>query len=288
MAAKPVARLCPGSTQAGMEAGERVLARAVHLAQEWWGARLVSAYAIGSLAHGGFSAHVSDVDLALVLQDPLDDEDATNVRRICGQVAASGVPLGERLSLFWGSAATLSGSAAGGRFPPADLLDLHHHGRLLAGSDVRSEARLPTLRDLVVAGAGFAYRVLSGAQPAAYLADPEKLAHAPVRTLTKLTLYPVRLLYTARTGKVGINHEAVPHLLASTRGSAAELAREALQWRYCPPPPGDRGLVVVLQRGIGPLYRAFIEDYESRLRGYGEMDLAQVYRDWAGLFSADR
>jgi hypothetical protein len=279
-AAKPVAH----AARAGTEAGERVLARAARLAQELWGSRLISAYAIGSLAHGGFSAHVSDVDLALVLQDPLDDEDTAQVRRLCDQVAASGAPLGERLSLFWGSAATMTGSAAGGRFPPADLLDLHRHGRLLAGSDVRSEFRVPSLRDLIVAGAGFAYRILSGAESTAYLADPGKLARAPVRTLTKLTLYPVRFLYTARTGRVGINDEAVPHLLASTRGPAAELAREALQWRYSPPPPADRSLVAVLQRGIRPLYRMFIEDYEIRLSGYGEVDLAQVYREWAKLF----
>jgi hypothetical protein len=284
-AAKTPASLPPVTAGAGNEAGERVLALAVHMAQQLWRDRLLSAYAIGSLAHGGFSAHVSDVDLALVLEHPLDDEDALNVRRICEQLVASGTPLGERLSLFWGSTATMADSAAGGRFPPADLLDLHRHGRLLAGSDLRSEVSLPSLRDLIVAGAEFAYRILTRPEATAYLADPEKLARAPVRTLTKLTLYPVRFLYTARTGNVGINHEAVSDLVASMRGPAAELALESLQWRYTPPPPGDRGLVALLQRGICPLYSAFIEDYQARLSGYGEVELAHVYRDWIRQFS---
>ncbi len=36
------------------------------------GPRLVAAYALGSLAHGGFSPLVSDVDLGLVLTDPIE------------------------------------------------------------------------------------------------------------------------------------------------------------------------------------------------------------------------
>ena len=284
-AAKTTGSVPSRPARTGTEAGERVLALAADLAQQLWRNRLLSAYAIGSLAHGGFSAHVSDVDLALVLEHPLYDEDAVNVRRICDQLAASGTPLGERLSLFWGSTATMDGSAAGGRFPPVDLLDLHRHGRLLAGSDLRSELNVPSLRDLIVAGAEFAYRTLTGPEATACLADPARLARAPVRTLTKLTLYPVRFLYTARTGNVGINHEAVLHLVASTHDPAAELASESLQWRYTPPPPGDHGLVAVLQRGIRPLYCAFIEDYQTRLSDYGEVELAHLYGDWIKLFS---
>ena len=55
--------------------GEKVLTAAVASARDVWGERLVAAYALGSLAHGGFSIHVSDIDLGLILADPLEDQD---------------------------------------------------------------------------------------------------------------------------------------------------------------------------------------------------------------------
>ena len=51
--------------------GEAVLERAVTAYAEALGDRLVAGYALGSLAHGGFSPLVSDVDLGLILADPL-------------------------------------------------------------------------------------------------------------------------------------------------------------------------------------------------------------------------
>ena len=62
---------CPGPAQAGTAQGDAVLAEAVSAFRAALGSRLVAGYALGSLAHGGFSPLVSDVDLGLVLQDPL-------------------------------------------------------------------------------------------------------------------------------------------------------------------------------------------------------------------------
>lgn len=140
----------PLSSLPPVRAGERVLMHAVELARTVWGQRLVAAYALGSLAHGGFSIHVSDVDLGIVLRDPLDEGDAKAVDQLSIEVKASGDPLAERLSVYWGSLGTLSGIASGGRFPPLDVQDLKQYGRLLAGRDVRSQLQSPTLRKLVV------------------------------------------------------------------------------------------------------------------------------------------
>lgn len=49
-------RLDPGR-QSQQALGERILAGAVRLAVDMWGTCLVAAYALGSLAHGGFSVH---------------------------------------------------------------------------------------------------------------------------------------------------------------------------------------------------------------------------------------
>jgi hypothetical protein len=53
---------------AGTELGEAVLARAVPAYRAALGSRLIAGYTLGSLAHGGFSALVSDADLGLILR----------------------------------------------------------------------------------------------------------------------------------------------------------------------------------------------------------------------------
>lgn len=83
-------------------AGEDVLAAAVELARQTWRDRLLAAYALGSLAHGGFSA-VSDVDIALVLDDPLLATDGERAAELANSIKASNKPFADRLSVFWGS-----------------------------------------------------------------------------------------------------------------------------------------------------------------------------------------
>ena len=96
------------------------------------GERLLASYALGSLAHGGFSPLVSDIDLGLVLADPVTGGDGDAIQRIAEAERAKGSELQRRLSVFWGTPATLGGRAEGGRFPPLDRLDLLENGRLLA------------------------------------------------------------------------------------------------------------------------------------------------------------
>ena len=80
--------------------GEVVLARAVSAYRAALGSRLIAAYALGSLAHGGFSPLVSDVDLGLILQDPLRAKDRMTVRKVARAVKAGGTALDQRLSVF--------------------------------------------------------------------------------------------------------------------------------------------------------------------------------------------
>ena len=128
--------------------GEKVLTAALDQAKDTWGERLIAAYALGSLAHGGFSIHVSDVDLGLILDDPIVDQDTEEMADLSAAIKASEIPLATRLSVFWGSISTLSGQASGGRFPPLDRLDLIKYGRLLAGPDIREQLPSPSVRDL--------------------------------------------------------------------------------------------------------------------------------------------
>jgi len=108
--------------QADTAQGEAVLNEALAAFRQALGSRLVAGYALGSLAHGGFSPLVSDVDLGLILADPPRLTDRLTIRRVAGGVRAGGSALHRRLSVFWGTPATLAGQARGGRLlarPPS-------------------------------------------------------------------------------------------------------------------------------------------------------------------------
>jgi len=266
--------------KAAQQLAQDVLDAVVFRARDIWRDRLTAVYALGSLAHGGFSAHVSDVDVGVVLSDPLATRDADSVASLSSSIAGSRAPFADRLSVFWGSVATLSGAAAGGRFPPLDRLDLKQFGRLLAGRYVRSELPLPTRKELVLAGSEFALWRLATDEVTSKLKDPRALARSDPKTLTKLVLYPVRFLFTARTGEVGRNEAAVDHYVSSAKGVRAKLARMALEWRDAPPGLSDKTAIEAIARGVIPLYRDFLSDHERRLREYERNDLADAFHQW--------
>lgn len=259
--------------------GENVLAAAVGLARQTWHDRLVAAYALGSLAHGGFSA-VSDIDLGIVLEDPLVASDNERVADLTQSIKATNAPFADRLSVFWGSVDSLSGVSSGGRFPPLDRLDLQKYGRLLTGTDVRSTLFLPTHRELVLAGAELALRRLATDEAIGKLKNPQALAGSDLKTLTRLILFPVRFMFTARTGDVGRNDAAVEHFVAAKASAASELASLALKWRNAGQAPSDASAVRAIAAGVLPLYDEFLLDHEPRLRDYGRPDLADLFGAW--------
>ena len=262
------------------ELGEAILRRAVESAREAWGDRLIAAYALGSLAHGGFSALVSDVDLGLILADPLADDDRPRAAAIGTRLAATEAPLADRLSIFWGSPASLRGEIAGGRFPPLDRLDLIQYGRLLHGREARRGLPAPDTRELVIAAVDFALGSLGQPEVIAELVDPAGLVAAGPRRLTKRILFPVRFLYTARTGEIGRNEAAVAHLLTAESGPVAALAAAAFRWREDPPDPDDPEAIALVRAGLIPLYLRFLDDHEARLIAWGEADRAKRLAEW--------
>ena len=261
-------------------AGEWVLAAAVEQARQMWRDRLLATYALGSLAHGGFSA-VSDVDVGVVLDDPLLDTDGDRVAELTNSIKASNKPFADRLSVFWGSKLSLSGATSGGRFPPLDRLDLKKYGRLVMGKDIRKNLPLPTQRELVVAGAELALRRLATDEVIGKLKSPESLLRTDQKTLTRLILWPVRFMFTARTGDVGRNDAAVEHFAATNKASAScDLVRLALKWRDAGPAPEATRALAAIAAGILPLYCEFLSDYEPRLRELARADLADSFYAW--------
>jgi hypothetical protein len=282
--------------QAGAEQGEAVLAQALAAYQTALGSRLIAAYALGSLAHGGFSPLVSDVDIGLVLADPPKLRDRFTLRTVGDAVRAGGSDLHQRLSVFWGTPATLRGRSSRGRFPPLDRLDLLEHGRLLAGTDAREGVARPAQAELLVAGAEFALGHLGGDpdlahrlwrlaghgprgdDPVTEVRTPPLLISRGTRRVTKVVLFPVRFLYTAATGRVGTNAAAAGHYLASAPAPAAELVTAALAWRQ--EPPADEAAAALLSRELVPLYVHYIDDHVARLHAAGGQRLADRFRRW--------
>jgi hypothetical protein len=279
--------------------GETVLLEAVDAYRAALGDRLLAAYALGSLAHGGFSELVSDVDLGLIISDPPEPFDPGAIQRVAESERRKGSPLHERLSVFWGTPATLAGEREGGRFPPLDRLDLLESGRLLAGTDeARAHVQRPSREELVITGAEFALDHLAavgapagggddqlgsiradGSEAFEQIRSPELLAAQGVRQVTKLVLFPVRFLYTAATGHVGTNADAVTHYLERRGTSSPRLVEAALEWRT--DPPSDRaGVVQLLGAELVPLYLEYVDDHSPRLRALGRGDLADAFDDW--------
>ena len=263
--------------QADAHLGEAVLDRAVAACRAALGSRLIAGYALGSLAHGGFSPLVSDVDLGLILDDPVGPEDQMTIDTVSRSVRAGGSALEQRLSVFWGTPATLQGRDRGGRFPPLDRLDLLEYGRLLTGTDVRSAVARPDRTELLVAGAEFALGYL-GDDVLTEVRTPSRLVSRGPRRVTKIVLFPVRFLFTAETGQVGTNSSAARHYLASPDAPATSLVAAALAWRL--EPPADDEATALVSRELIPLYLHYVDDHIARLRAIDHHRLADGFERW--------
>jgi hypothetical protein len=248
------------------------------VASEVFAERLVSVFLLGSLAHGGFSLEVSDIDMGLVLEDPLLPSDATRVSEVKAQVVALGLSLADRLSLFWGSTQSLSSSSLQGRFPPLDRLDLILHGQLLAGRDIVTGLPKPSREELVIGAVQFALETLGKPEEILQVRNPASLAKRGMRHVGKRILFPVRFLYTARTGEVGRVEAAAEHYCRSG-GPAAPAVAEAIRWRS-EPSTAKVDLIGLLSKYLLPLYLEFVDDHLRRMEGYGELKLAARLRKW--------
>jgi hypothetical protein len=277
---------------------ELILAEAADAYRVAFGPRLIAAYALGSLAHGGFSPLVSDIDLGLIVADPLRRGDAEAIQAVADAERSKDSAFDERLSVFWGTPATLRGERDGGRFPALDRLDLLENGRLLSGRDARAGLSRPSAGELVITGSEFALDFLAGVRggrgpaspglgsirPAGEDADeeirrPEVLVARGVRRLTKLVLFPVRFLFTAATGRVGTNEAAVDHYLQIDDAPGRPLVAAALAWRTVPP-TDDHAAAALLGEQMLPLYLHYIEDHVRRLQCLGQSELAGEFAHW--------
>ena len=254
-----------------------------------FGPRLEAAFAIGSLAHGGFAPAASDVDLALILT-ALDANDAARVRDIGeGLRGALSTPLANRLSIFWSTWDSLERGRGEGRFPLADRQDFAQSGALLFGQDERARIALPAgeemRRALIVEGAQFMVDKLMTPERDERLRHPAALIALGCREVTKAVLFPARFLYTAATGRAAGNEEAVSLMAGTSDGPAETLVRAAFDWRVS----GQLGQDAepLLAAGLLPLYVGLAEVYGEALTGFGETLLATRMSEWPTRLASD-
>jgi predicted nucleotidyltransferase len=244
-----------------------------------FGDRCLAVYLMGSLARGGFSESVSDIDLGVVIAGPLEPSDSDRIALSAERGVAGDSVLPNAVSIFWGSVDSISGRGGGGRFPPFDRLDLLESAVLLHGRELREELVRPQQRELVVSSASFALQRLCSEASIENLGSLERIASGGLVSLTKTVLFAPRFVYLAQTGKVAANDAAAAHYCAQFSGPDAELVGCAVRWRSTPPPPTP-AVVDLLRLGLVPLYVRFLDVYLPRLEAYDEPELAAGLRRW--------
>jgi hypothetical protein len=209
---------------------EQVIADAVQAARAVLGSEIEAIFVLGSLAHGGFAPLVSDVDVAIVVRAtaPSTAEQMARVQTLVVDKRSS--PLSERLSVFWADWHTVrTGEGAHSRLGPVDRLDLLDWGRLLLGSDLREPSVRPSHEELVVMSADHILNKFTDAYLEG-LDDTRALLGGGPRAVTKAILFPVRFVYTLRTGRIGLNDNSARWYAAEGLPGGA-LALKALEWR---------------------------------------------------------
>ncbi len=193
------------------------------------GPQLLGFYLIGSLAHGGFNRRYSDIDLALVAENGLDET-------LLDRMRAHGVSISpepaSKLSLFWSDR-----RFSVGRFPPLDRVDyLDHAVALVEREPVRPER--PSVEDIraYLRGAPFA----NWAERAGRFATLDRLGAEDHKPYLRALLYPARFVYSWSTGRMASVDDAVAYLdECRPAGLDAGLVARALRCRSRSADPDD-------------------------------------------------
>ena len=197
-------------------------ADAVHaLCQERLDAGLLGFYLIGSLAHGGFNRRYSDIDLAVVAENEIDQTTLDDMRT---RAAARSPELAAKLSLFWADR-----NFSGGRFPPLDRIDFLDHAVALSECE-RARPPRPSHGEIhdYLRGAPFE----NWRDAVRGFATLDVLAPEDHKPYLRAHLYPARFVYSWMTGEIASNDDADDYLRRrAPAGLDMDLIERALECR---------------------------------------------------------
>lgn len=175
--------------------------RFVPICEAALGPELLGVFLLGSLAHGGFSARYSDVDVALITEAGLSPQTLDRLRGEAMSLSADWAP---RLSVFWADR-----QFSLGRFPPLDRIDYLDHAVSLMERERVRPAR-PDQQEIRQYLAGAPFR--NWADSARHFAAAESLESKDRKAYLRTLLYPGRFCFSWMTGRMGSNDEAVAFL----------------------------------------------------------------------------
>jgi len=165
------------------------------------GTRLVEAYKLGSLAHGGFSDNYSDLDVGLLLNC---SEAPGEMPALIAEAKNLDAEYGKKLSVFWGDP-----EYPWGRLPVIDRIDLLDHGiPLLHG--LKSHFRRPTKEEIHNEQLQSIERSWKSRLPE--LSRLTALEPQDRKPYIRSILYAARLIYTWDKLQVDSNDRAVAYL----------------------------------------------------------------------------
>jgi hypothetical protein len=165
------------------------------------GLLLAEAYQLGSLAHGGFSAAYSDIDIGLLLncaEPPAGITEAIAAAKDLDSV------YGKKLSVFWGNP-----EHNWGRLPVIDRLDLLDHGVPLLRDHYPAFVRpsKAEVQQALLESFERSYR-----SRLAELGSLTRLETHQYKPYIRNVLYPARLIYSWENLAVSSNDRAVEYL----------------------------------------------------------------------------
>ena len=165
------------------------------------GNEFIGFYLLGSLAHGGFNRRYSDIDVALITENGVD-EDFLKVLQVEAEVIDPA--LAYKVSLFWSDS-----KFSVGRFPPLDRLDYIEHAIALR-EDKKIIAPKPEFAEIrdYLRGAPFEQWANRGT---VFSRQPE-LDINDWKSFLKTHLYPARFAFSWLTGQIGSNDTALKYL----------------------------------------------------------------------------
>lgn len=244
-----------------------------------------SAFVIGSVARGGFSPVVSDLDLVLIMKHKTAASKAaiaSSVRECQDQ----GMFLADRLSVFYATreclqqlpsndevvnAVRLPDKELTNRFPMYDRIDFIDNGVMLFGEESERRFAVRPSMDVVALESGsFALARLRPMFTAKKLADLVHLQAEGTRMVSKSVLFPARLLCTLETGELAHNDVTLDHFTSTRQGDAAQLVAVAHALResdlvQMPPELLTSSLVRLWAQCVGAYSERLCKIYPDRM-----------------------
>ena len=236
------------------------------------GEHCIAIYLMGSLARGGFSDRVSDIDIGIIV-DNINPNTATYINDIVFRSKEKNPEIHNRISVFWGTIESINESSEDSRYPPFDRLDLIDHAQLIKGIEIRNQLIKPNQKELEISCVEFAILYLEISDKFTMFKDGLFIMNQGMTPLTKAILFPARFICLAQTNQFSTNEASAQHYKNAFSGDDALLVKKGYQWRMESVVESNDQIVSLINNGILILYNNFFDIYIERLNSYNEREL---------------